>query len=122
MYRDRDNNVSGASHPSPTDSVIVTRGNKDMRRRLGTEIRLQVALRYSHVDFNQEFRGRQYDVCVDDWLSKYEYAAANFAKTFAWGGWIREADIFLLMMKMWRSSHQQMEDPIIPILEWGALS
>jgi hypothetical protein len=32
MYRDRDNNVIGASHLSPTDSVIATLGNKGMRR------------------------------------------------------------------------------------------
>jgi hypothetical protein len=53
MYRDRDNNVIGASHLSPTASVIATLGNKGMRRRLGTEIRPPVALRYSHVYFNQ---------------------------------------------------------------------
>jgi hypothetical protein len=33
-YRDRDNNVIGASHLSPTDSVIVTLGKQGMRRRL----------------------------------------------------------------------------------------
>jgi hypothetical protein len=55
-----------------------------------------VALRYSHVAFNQEFRGRQYDGCGNDWLSKYEYAAANFAETCAWGGWIRAAETFSL--------------------------
>jgi hypothetical protein len=81
MYRDRDNNVIGASHLSPTDSVIATLGNKGMRRRLGTESRPPVALRYSHVAFNQEFRRRQYDECGNDWLSKYEYAAAKFAET-----------------------------------------
>jgi hypothetical protein len=79
MYRDRDNNVIGASHFSPTYSVIATLGNKGMRRRLGAESRPPVALRYSHVAFNQEFRGRQYDGCGKDWLSKYEYAAANVA-------------------------------------------
>jgi hypothetical protein len=69
MYRDRDNNVIGASHLSPTDSVIATLGNKGMRRRLGTESRPPVALRYSNVAFNQVFRGRKYDGCGDDWLS-----------------------------------------------------
>jgi hypothetical protein len=59
MYWDRDNNVIGASHLSPNDSVIATLGNKCMRRRLGTEIRPPLDLRYSHVAFNQEFRGRQ---------------------------------------------------------------
>jgi hypothetical protein len=39
MYRDRDNNVFGASHLSPTDSDIATLGNKVMRRRLGTDSR-----------------------------------------------------------------------------------
>jgi hypothetical protein len=58
MYRDRDNNVIGDSHLSPTDSVIATLGNKGMRRRMVTESRPPVALRYSHVAFNQEFRGR----------------------------------------------------------------
>jgi hypothetical protein len=82
MYRDRYNNVIGASHISPTDSVIATLGNKCMRRCLGTEIRPPVALGCCHVDFNQEFRGKQYDGCGDDWLSKYEYAAANFAEFF----------------------------------------
>jgi hypothetical protein len=86
MYRDRANNVIGASHLSPTDSVIATLGNKGMIRRLGTENRPPVALRYSHVAFSQEFRGMHYDGCGDDWLSKYEYAAANFAETGAWGG------------------------------------
>jgi hypothetical protein len=70
MYRDRDNNVIGASHLSPTDSVITTLSNKGMRRRLGTDSRPPVALRYSHVAFNQEFRGRQYYRCGNDWLSK----------------------------------------------------
>jgi hypothetical protein len=55
-----------------------------------------VALRNSHFDFNQEFRGRQYAGCGNDWLSKYVYAAANFAKTCAWGGWLRAAENFSL--------------------------
>jgi hypothetical protein len=87
MYRDRDNNVIGASHVSPTDSVIATLGNKCMRRRLGTEIRPPVALRYSHVTFNHEFV-RRYTVCEVDWLSKYECEAATFDETCVWGGWI----------------------------------
>jgi hypothetical protein len=53
MYRDGDNNVIGASHVSPTDSVIATLSNTGMRGRLGTESRPSVALRYSHVSFNQ---------------------------------------------------------------------
>jgi hypothetical protein len=96
INRDRDNNVIGASHLSPTDSVIATLGNKGMMRRLGTEIRPLVALRYSHVAFNQEFRGRQYDGYGNDWLSKYDHAAANFAETCAWGGWLRAAETFSL--------------------------
>jgi hypothetical protein len=96
MYRDRDNNVIGGPHLSLTDSVIATLGNTGMRRRLGTESRPPVAIRYSQVDFNQEFRGRMYDGCGDDWLRKYEYAAATFAKTCAWGGWLREAETFSL--------------------------
>jgi hypothetical protein len=83
IYRERDNNVIGASHLSPTYSVIVTLSNKCMRRRLGNESRPPVSLRYSHIYFNQEFRGRQYDGCVNDWLSKYKYAAANFDETCA---------------------------------------
>jgi hypothetical protein len=71
MYRDRDNNVIGASHLSPTDSVIAILGNKGMRRRLSTESIPLVSLRYSHVALNQELRGKQYDGCGDDWLSKY---------------------------------------------------
>jgi hypothetical protein len=67
-----------------------------MRRRLGAERRPPVAVSYIHVNSNQEFRGRQYDGCGDDWLSKYEYAAAYFADTFSWGGWIREAENFSL--------------------------
>jgi hypothetical protein len=94
MYRDRDNNVIGASHLSPTDSVISTLGNKGMMRGLSTESRPPVSLRYSHVAFKQESRGRQYDGCGDDWLSKYEYASASFAETCAWGGWIRAAETF----------------------------
>jgi hypothetical protein len=85
IYRDRENNVIGASHLSPADSVIATLGNKYMRRRLGTDRRPPVALRYSHVYLNQKFRGRQYDGYGEDWLSKYEYAAAIFAETCAWG-------------------------------------
>jgi hypothetical protein len=96
MYRDRENNIIGASHLSPTDSVIATLGNKGMTRRLGTESRPPVYLRYSHVAFNQEFRGRQYEGCGNDWLSKYEYAAANVAETCAWGGWLRAAETFSL--------------------------
>jgi hypothetical protein len=57
MYRDRDNNVIGAYHLSPTDSVIATLGNKGIMMRLGTYIRPPVSLRYSHAAFNQEFRG-----------------------------------------------------------------
>jgi hypothetical protein len=67
-----------------------------MRRRLGTESRPPVARRYSHVDFKQKFRGRQYGGCGDDWLSKYEYTAANFAETCAWGVWLRAAETFSL--------------------------
>jgi hypothetical protein len=64
---------------------------------LGTEIRPPVALIYSHVAFNQEFRRSQYGGCGDDWLSKnYEYASAyNFADS-ARGGWLRAADTFSL--------------------------
>jgi hypothetical protein len=80
MYRDRD----------------TTLGNNGTRRCLGTESRTPVALRYSHVAFNQEFRGGQYDGCGNDWLSKYEYAAANFAEECAWGGWLRAAETFSL--------------------------
>jgi hypothetical protein len=29
-------------------------------------------------------------------LSKYEYAAENFAETCAWGGWLRATDTFSL--------------------------
>jgi hypothetical protein len=29
-------------------------------------------------------------------LSKYEYAAANFAETCAWGGWLRAGETFSL--------------------------
>jgi hypothetical protein len=94
MHRDRDNNVIGASHLSPTDSVIATLGNKGTRRRLSTDSRPPVAHKYINLDFNQEFRGRQYDGCGGDWLSKYEYAAANFSETCAWGGWLRAADTF----------------------------
>jgi hypothetical protein len=57
MYRDRDDNIIGASYLSPKDSVIITLSNKGMMRRLGTESRPPVALRYIHVAFNQEFRG-----------------------------------------------------------------
>jgi hypothetical protein len=96
MYWDRDNNVIGASHLSPTDSVIATLSNKCMRRRMGTESRPPVALRYSHVAFNQEFRGRKYDGCGNDWFSKYKYAAANFAETCAWVSWLRAAETFSL--------------------------
>jgi hypothetical protein len=96
VYRDRDNNVIGASHLSPIDSAIATLGNKCMMRCLGTESRPPVALRYSHVAFNQKLRGQQYDGCGNDWLSKYEYAAANFAETCAWGGWLRAAENFSL--------------------------
>jgi hypothetical protein len=53
MYRDRDNNFIGASHLSPTDSVIANLGNKCTRRRLATESRPPVALIYSHIAFNQ---------------------------------------------------------------------
>jgi hypothetical protein len=38
----------------------------------------------------------QYDGCGDDWLSKYEYAAATFAETCAWGGWLEAAETFSL--------------------------
>jgi hypothetical protein len=96
MYRDMDRNVIGASHLSPTDSGIATLDNKDTRRRMGTESRPLVALRYSHVAFNREFRGSQYGVCGDDWLSKYEYEAYKFSETCAWGGWLRAAEIFSL--------------------------
>jgi hypothetical protein len=119
MYRDRDNNVIGASHLSPTDSVIVTLGHKGMRRRLGTESRPPVFLVYIHVAFNQEFRGRQYDVCGDDWLSKYGYAVANFSETCAGGG-SEPLRHFHWMMKMWRSSHQLMGHSTIYRSEWGA--
>jgi hypothetical protein len=119
MYRDRDNNVIGPSHLSPTYSVIATLGNKGTMRRLGTEIRPPVALRYIHVAFNQKFRGRQYDGCGIDWLSKYEYAAANFAETCAWAVGSEPLRLFHWMMKTWKSSHQLMENSTICILERG---
>jgi hypothetical protein len=53
MYRERENNVTGDSHVSPTDSGIATLGNKGMSSRLGTESRPPLSLRYRHVDFNQ---------------------------------------------------------------------
>jgi hypothetical protein len=34
--------------------------------------------------------------CGDDWFSKYEYAAAHFAETYSWGGWLRAPEIFSL--------------------------
>jgi hypothetical protein len=71
MYRYRDDTVIGASYFSPTDIVIATLGNKGVKRRLGTESIPPVTLRYNHVYFNQPFRGRQYDDCGDNWLSKY---------------------------------------------------
>jgi hypothetical protein len=64
MYGDRENNVIGASHLSPTDK--------------------------------QEFRVSQYEICGEEWLSKYKYAAANFAETCAWGGWLIAAETFSL--------------------------
>jgi hypothetical protein len=70
--------------------------NTGMMRHLGTESRPPVALRYTHVAFNQEFRGRQYNGCGEDLLSKYEYAVATFAETCAWGGWIRTAETFYM--------------------------
>jgi hypothetical protein len=42
MYRDRDNNIIGASHLSSTDSVAAALGNKGTRRRLGPESRPQL--------------------------------------------------------------------------------
>jgi hypothetical protein len=94
MYRDRYNHVVGAPPLSPTDSDVATLGNKGMKRRLGTESILPVALRYSHMAFNQEFRGMQYAGRGYDWLNKYEYASATFAETCAWGGCLRAADFF----------------------------
>jgi hypothetical protein len=39
----------------------------------------------------------QYDGRGDDyWLRKYEYAAATFAETCAWGGWLRAAETYSL--------------------------
>jgi hypothetical protein len=96
IYRDRDNNVIGESQVSPTDSVIATLGNKGMMRRLGTERSPPLALRYIHVAFNHEFRGRQHIGCGDDWLIKYGYAAAGFAETCAWGCWLRATETFSL--------------------------
>jgi hypothetical protein len=119
MYRDRDNNIMGASHLSPTYSVIATLGNKGMMSRLGTESRPPVALRYSHVALNHEFRGRQYDGCGNEWLSKYEYAAANFAGTFAWGGWLRAAETFSLDDEDTEIITPANELSIIFFFEWG---
>jgi hypothetical protein len=81
---------------SPIYSVIATLENKGIRRHLVTDIRPPISLRYSHVAYYQEFRGRQYDRCGDGWLSKYKYVAANFAETCAWRGWLRAADTFSL--------------------------
>jgi hypothetical protein len=92
IYRDRENNKIRASHLSPTDSVIATLVNKRMIRCLGSASRHPVALRYSQLAFNQELRGRQYDRCGDDWLSKYGYAVANSAEICAWGGWLIAAE------------------------------
>jgi hypothetical protein len=82
MYRD---NVIGASYLHPTYSVITTNmGNKRMVRHLGTETSPPLALRHSYIAFYQVFRGRQYEGCGNDWLTKYKYAAANFAECCAW--------------------------------------
>jgi hypothetical protein len=78
MYRYRDNNVIGASHVSPTYSVIATLSNTCMIRRLGTESRPPVAIRHSHVTLNQEFRGKYYDGCGDD--NKFIYFNCACAK------------------------------------------
>jgi hypothetical protein len=96
MYQDRDNNVRGASHLSPTDIGIAALENKGMIRRLDTRSIPPVDTRSIHVDFNQEFRGRQYTGCGNDWLSKYEYVTATFAETYVWGRWLRASETFSL--------------------------
>jgi hypothetical protein len=117
MYRDRDNNAIGASHLSPTYSVIVTLSNKGMRRRLGTESIPPVALQYINVAFNQEFRGRQYDGCGNDWLSKYEYAAAIFSlKPAPRAVGSEPLKLFHWMKKTWKSSPQLTEHSTIYLL------
>jgi hypothetical protein len=53
-----------------------------------------MALRHSRNAFHQSFRGIQYEGCGDDWLTKYEYTAANFAECCAWDGWLRATEAF----------------------------
>jgi hypothetical protein len=67
-----------------------------------------VALRYSHVAFNQEFRGGgQFDGCGEDWLSKYEYAAATFVETCAWETVHVEIPLFWELLTIFKYSFLQ---------------
>jgi hypothetical protein len=75
---------------SPTDRLMATVGNTCMIRRLCSESRPPVDIRYSHVAFNQDFRGGHFDGRGDEWVIEYKYAAAHLTETCAWGGWLRE--------------------------------
>jgi len=96
VYRDGDGRIRGTSHLSPTDSILATFTNRGMRRRLGTQSKPSIALQHRHIAFNQQFRANQYHGCEDGTWMKYEFAAANLAELFAWGGWLRAQECLSL--------------------------
>jgi hypothetical protein len=103
--------------------IIATLGSKGMMIPLGTETRPPVALRYNHIVFHQAFRGRKHEGCGDDWLTKYEYAAANFAECCEWDGWLGATEAFSL-----DDDDVEQIDPAngglynLPIGVWGGLN
>jgi hypothetical protein len=88
MYRSPYNRILGATHFSPTDSLVATLTNAGMRRRLGTDTGPSVALTLKHILFNQESRAQQVTGNPDS-VAAWQYASENSADIFAWCGWNR---------------------------------
>jgi len=97
VFWDGDGRVRGSQQLSPTDSLLATFTNRGMRRRLGTQSKPSIALQHRHIVFNQQFRANQYHGCKDGTWMKYEFAAANLAELFAWGGWLRAMECLSLL-------------------------
>ena len=95
MYQDGDRRLLGNAYTTPTDALIATLVNRGMKKRLGVSSQPAVAIQFHHVLFNQQHRTRLLSASVEPFV-RYLLAAANLVELFAWGGWLRAAEVFSL--------------------------
>ena len=77
----------------PSDHLGFTHMAAGMARRLGTSSQPSKALRFEHVEWNQDFRATQYTRALDPY-QRYEIAAAAVVELFSWLGWLRGGEVF----------------------------